>query len=134
MLKEMNRRYTRETYLEKVAALRARIPDIGAHLRRDRGFPGETAEEFEDTMTLIDAVRFDALFTFIFSPGAPPPPKWTTPSPRRRRRPTSSAGGAAGPDFRGKHAAYIGKTVRCLVDGKDDKASPPAPPATGWCA
>ena len=68
ILSQMNRRYTREQYLDKVRALRAVCPDIGLTSDIIVGFPGETLEEFEDTVSLIDEVRYDAAYTFIYSP------------------------------------------------------------------
>ncbi len=68
ILSLMNRRYTREHYIELVKKLRAVRPDVGLTSDIIVGFPGETAEEFEDTMNLVRLVRFDAAFTFIYSP------------------------------------------------------------------
>ena len=83
VLGAMNRRYTREQYLEKVAALRARLPDVVLTSDVIVGFPGETTPEFEDTLSLIEAVRFDALFTFLYSPRKGTPCLvYTSPSPR----------------------------------------------------
>ena len=68
VLKRMNRRYTRAHYLDLVRKLRAVCPDIGLTSDIIVGFPGETLEQFEDTMSLVREVRFDAAYTFIFSP------------------------------------------------------------------
>ena len=68
VLKAMNRVYDRAGYLDKVRRLRQAVPGVVITSDVIVGFPGETAEDFEQTMTLIDQVRFDALFTFIFSP------------------------------------------------------------------
>lgn len=68
MLKAMNRRYTREWYLDRVAALRAAMPDIGLTTDLIVAFPGETEEQFEETLSLVNEVRFDSAFTFIYSP------------------------------------------------------------------
>ena len=68
VLKEMNRRYTREDYLTLVSKIRAAVPDIALTSDVIVGFPGETEEEFYDTLSLIREVRFDNLFTFIYSP------------------------------------------------------------------
>lgn len=67
VLKEMNRKYTREDYLTLVAKIRAAVPDIALTSDVIVGFPGETEEEFYDTLSLIKEVRFDNLFTFIYS-------------------------------------------------------------------
>lgn len=68
ILAQMNRRYTREQYLDRVRALRAVCPNIGLTSDIIVGFPGETLEEFEDTVSLVDEVRYDAAYTFIYSP------------------------------------------------------------------
>lgn len=68
VLKEMNRRYTREGYLELIRYAREKMPDISLTSDVIVGFPGETEEEFKDTLSLISEVGFTSLFTFIFSP------------------------------------------------------------------
>ena len=68
ILRRMNRRYTREHYLELVEKLRAVCPDIGLTSDIIVGFPGETPAQFEETLSLVRQVRFDAAYTFIFSP------------------------------------------------------------------
>ena len=68
VLKAMNRRYTREQYLGLVEYARRVIPDISFTSDVIVGFPGETREEFEDTLSLVKEVEFTSLFTFIFSP------------------------------------------------------------------
>jgi tRNA-2-methylthio-N6-dimethylallyladenosine synthase len=68
VLKEMNRGYTREQYLELVNYARRVIPDIAFTSDVIVGFPGETREDFEQTVSLIREVEFVSLFTFIFSP------------------------------------------------------------------
>ncbi len=67
VLERMNRKYTRESYLEKIAKLRAVCPDIALSTDIIVGFPGESDEEFEDTMELVRRVRFDSAFTFLYS-------------------------------------------------------------------
>ena len=68
ILQSMNRRYTREKYLERVASLRAKVPDISLTTDLIVGYPGETEEEFEDTCSLVQQVGYDSAFTFIYSP------------------------------------------------------------------
>ncbi len=68
ILKEMNRRYTREHYIELIHKLRKVSPEIGITSDIIVGFPGETLSEFEDTVSLVDEVRYDAAYTFIYSP------------------------------------------------------------------
>jgi tRNA-2-methylthio-N6-dimethylallyladenosine synthase len=64
----MLRRYTREGYMECVARLRAAIPDLALTTDIIVGFPGETDEDFEETLSAVREARFDDAFTFIFSP------------------------------------------------------------------
>ena len=68
ILKKMNRHYTRKQYLDRVTRLRTAIPDIGLSTDIIVSFPGETEEQFQDTMSLVNEVRFDSAFTFIYSP------------------------------------------------------------------
>ncbi len=68
VLKAMNRHYTREQYLELIRYARRVIPDISFTSDVIVGFPGETREDFEETLSLIREVGFTSLFTFIFSP------------------------------------------------------------------
>jgi len=67
-LKRMLRRYTREGYMDCVARLRAAIPDLALTTDIIVGFPGETEEEFEETLSAVREASFDDAFTFIFSP------------------------------------------------------------------
>lgn len=70
ILKRMNRHYDREKYLSLVRRLRAVRPDIGLTTDVIVGFPGETEAQFEDTLSLVREVRYDAAYTFIYSPRA----------------------------------------------------------------
>lgn len=68
VLKDMNRRYTREHYLELIAKLRDKMPNIGITTDLMVGFPTETEEDFADTMDIVNTVRYSNAFTFIYSP------------------------------------------------------------------
>ncbi len=68
ILRRMNRRYTREQYLDKVRKLRAAVPGIGLTTDIIVGFPGETEEQFLDTLSIVEEVGYDSAFTFIYSP------------------------------------------------------------------
>ena len=119
VLGAMNRRYTREQYLEKVAALRARLPDVVLTSDVIVGFPGETTPEFEDTLSLMEEVRFDALFTFIYSPRKGTPAA-ELPDPLTREEKSASFDRLVEAQNRislEKHRAYIGTVQRCLIDG-----------------
>ncbi|MGN0456760.1 MAG: tRNA (N6-isopentenyl adenosine(37)-C2)-methylthiotransferase MiaB [Acutalibacteraceae bacterium] len=67
ILKQMNRRYTREKYLEIVNYAKEKIPNVSLTSDIIVGFPGETEEDFQDTLSLIEEVGFTSLFTFIYS-------------------------------------------------------------------
>ena len=121
VLKAMNRHYDRETYLEKVNYAKAVMPDLVLTSDVIVGFPGETEEEFEETVSLIQQVHYDSLFTFIFSPRTgTPAAKMEDPTPkeeknRRFDRLCQVQNGISEEIHRG----YIGSIQRCLVDGKD---------------
>ena len=67
VLKDMNRRYTKEDYLALVEKIKTAIPDISLTTDIIVGFPTETEEDFEDTIDVVRRVRFDSAFTFIYS-------------------------------------------------------------------
>ena len=68
VLRLMNRTYTRQWYVDSVNRLRDAMPDIAVSSDIIVGFPGETEEDFERTMTLVDEVEFESSFSFLFSP------------------------------------------------------------------
>ena len=119
VLAAMNRRHTREQYLEKIRALKALFPDVVLTSDVIVGFPGETTAEFEDTLKVLEEVRFDALFTFIFSPRpGTPAARMDDPMPREEKLANFNRLTALQDQIsEEKHRAYIGKTVRCLIDG-----------------
>ena len=123
VLKAMNRNYTAEKYLEKVKLARQYMPDLVITTDIIVGFPGETDEEFEDTVRLCDAVGYDAMFTFIYSkrvgtPAAAMPDAATREDKQRRFDRLLEAANRVSAQ---KHAEYEGKTVRVLVDGETGK-------------
>jgi len=73
VLSDMNRHYTREQYLEKMAKVKEKIPNITLTTDIIVGFPTETKEDFEDTLSILEEVRYDSIFSFIYSkrPGTP---------------------------------------------------------------
>ncbi|MDR1246339.1 MAG: tRNA (N6-isopentenyl adenosine(37)-C2)-methylthiotransferase MiaB [Clostridiales Family XIII bacterium] len=68
VLARMNRRYTKDEYIGLIDRLRAAAPDIAVTTDLIVGFPGETETDFEETMELIERIRFDSAFTFLYSP------------------------------------------------------------------
>ena len=120
VLKEMNRRYTRAQYLELVNYAKSVMPDIVLTSDVIIGFPGETEAEAMDTVSLVDEVGFDALFTFIYSP-RPGTKAAAMPDPATKEEKQVwfdrllAVQNAKSAEI---HAGYIGRTVRVLVDGR----------------
>ena len=122
VLAAMNRKYTRAEYLAKVRALRSRIPDVVLTSDVIVGFPGESTAEFEDTLSLIEEVRFDALFTFIYSPRKGTPAA-SMPDPLPKEEKSANFDRLVEVQNRislEKHQAYVGTVQRCLVDALSD--------------
>ena len=127
ILKAMHRPYSRQGYLDLVACARAAMPDLVLTSDVIIGFPGETEAEAMDTVSLVEEVKFDALFTFIFSPRpGTPAAEMDDPVPRAEKQKwfdrlldVQNAYSAE------KHAGYVGKTLRVLIDGESDDADYP---------
>ena len=121
VLKAMNRHYDRETYLKKVNYAKSVMPDLVLTSDVIVGFPGETEEEFEETISLIEAVHYDSLFTFIFSPRpGTPASKMEDLTPKEEKSRRFDRLCAVQNEISVQiHENYIGRTMRCLVDGKD---------------
>ena len=120
ILKLMNRSYNREKYLHQVALAKRYMPDLVLTTDIIVGFPGETDEDFEDTISLCEEVRYDAMFTFIYSkrvgtPAASMPDPYTREQKQKHfDRLTEVSNRISGE----KHKEYEGKTLRVLVDGE----------------
>ena len=127
VLRAMNRPYTRAGYLELINYARKAMPDLVLTSDIIIGFPGETEAEAMDTVRLVNEVRFDALFTFIFSPRpGTPAAKLDDPTPREEKQKWFDAlCNAQNAISAEKHAAYIGRAVRVLVEGESDDADWP---------
>ncbi len=121
VLKAMNRHYDRETYLEKVNYAKCLMPNLVLTSDVIVGFPGETEEEFEETISLIEQVRYDSLFTFIFSPRpGTPAASMDDPTPKEEKNRRFDRLCAVQNGISEElHKEYIGKTMRCLIDGTD---------------
>lgn len=120
VLKAMNRSYDSQKYLSLVDMARKYMPDIVLTTDIIVGFPGETDEEFEDTIKVIERVRYDAMFTFIYSkregtPAATMPDGATRADKQVRFDKLLSVANRISEE---KHAEYLGKTLRVLVDGE----------------
>ena len=124
VLKAMTRHYDREKYLELVNYAKSVMPELVLTSDVIVGFPGETEEEFEETISLIEQVGYDALFTFIFSPRKGTPAasmEDSTPKEEKNRR-FDRLCQVQNSISEKIHQQYIGKTLRCLVDGTDKDA------------
>ena len=119
VLKRMNRKYTKEDYLLLVEKLRAAVPEIAITTDIIVGFPGETEEDFEETMDLVRQVRFDSAFTFLYSiRKGTPAEKYTDQVPeadkhRRFNRLVDEMNKITGEI----NKTYEGKVVDILVEG-----------------
>ena len=123
VLKAMNRSYSRAKYLEEVALARQYMPDLVLTTDIIVGFPGETEEEFAETLSLCEEVRFDAMFTFIYSkrvgtPAASMPDPYTRADKQRHFDQLMEVANRISGE---KHREYEGRTLRVLVDGETGK-------------
>lgn len=120
ILKQMNRGYTREHYLELIDYVKEKLPDVALTSDIIVGFPGETYEDFRETISLIEQVGYDSLFTFIYSPR-----KGT----KAAEMPDPISAEEKGKWFRelldvqqnigcSSYKDYIGKTLRVLCEGE----------------
>ena len=120
ILKVMNRVYTAEKYLRQAELARHYMPDLVLTTDIIVGFPGETEEEFEDTLRLCEQVRFDAMFTFIYSkrrgtPAANMPDPYTREQKQVHFDRLMELSNRISAE---KHRSYEGQTLRVLVDGE----------------
>ena len=120
VLKAMNRGYTREQYLEKVRQAREAMPDIVLTSDIIIGFPGETEAEAMETVSLVEEVGYDALFTFLYSPRpGTPAARLPDPVPRAEKQVWFDKLLEVQNRISGQlHRGYVGRTVRVLVDGE----------------
>ena len=124
VLRAMNRPYDRAKYLELITYARKVMPELVLTSDVIIGFPGETEAEAMETVALVEQVRFDALFTFIFSPRpGTPAAKMDDPVPREEKQKwfdrLCDTQNRISEEL---HAAYVGRSLRCLVDGEGDDA------------
>ena len=123
VLRRMNRCYNSEKYLGLVELARSYIPDLVITTDIIVGFPNESDEEFEDTIRLCEKVRYDAMFTFIYSkrkgtPAAEMPDPYAREEKQKHFDRLMDVSNRISAE---KHKEYEGKTVRVLVDGETGK-------------
>ena len=122
VLRAMNRPYDRAKYLDLITYARKVMPDLVLTSDVIIGFPGETEAEAMETVALVEEVRFDALFTFIFSPRpGTPAARMDDPVPRSEKQKwfdrLCDTQNRISEEI---HAGYVGSTLRCLIDGQSD--------------
>ena len=118
ILKEMNRKYTSAEYLEKIALLKERVPDVSITSDIIVGFPGETEEDFAATLDVLEKVRYDMVFSFIYSPRSGTPaakmenqiPHEVSTERMTRLLETDSR------ISKERNERFVGRTVRVLVE------------------
>ncbi len=123
VLKNMNRGYTREDYLKIVSLLREMVPEISLSTDIIVGFPGETDEDFQETLSLVEEIRFSNIFSFRYSPRpltSASKRKETVSLPEKRRRLIELQ------DLQKRiqlelHNGLIGKKMKVLCSGKSKK-------------
>ena len=123
ILKLMGRRYTREEYIALFNKIKEKIKNVSITTDIIVGFPGETEEDFEETLSLVDECKFDSAFTFIFSPREGTPAsrmadKVTIEEKENRLRRLNELVNKYSLE---KNKEYVGKIVKVLIEGKSDK-------------
>ena len=123
ILKVMNRNYDSAKYIRQAELARRYMPDLVITTDIIVGFPGETEEDFEDTIKLCEKVRFDAMFTFIYSkrvgtPAASMPDPYTREDKQKHFDRLMEVSNRISAE---KHKEYEGKSFRVLVDGETGK-------------
>src|SRR5690625_1010804 len=125
ILRRMNRKYTRESFLELVGKIRAAIPNVTLTTDIIVGFPNETEEQFEETMTLMEEVGFESAYTFIYSPREGTPAaamKDNIPMEVKRER-LQRLNDLVNKQSAESMKAYKNQVVKVLVEGESKKDS-----------
>lgn len=122
VLSAMNRRYTREKYLEKALEIKSLVPDITMTTDIICGFPTETEKEFLETVDIIKQVEFDMIFTFLYSPRpGTPAAKMEDQIPHEEKVRRFELLSSVQNDIADKlNEKYIGKTVRVLCETNEN--------------
>ena len=120
VLKEMNRKYTKEQYLQLVEKMKERIPNLTLSTDIIVGFPGETEEEFEDTLDVVDKVKFEQVYMFIYSRRVGTPgDKMTNQIPEEiKHKRFDRLKALVESQISENNQKYVGTTQKVLVEGK----------------
>lgn len=123
VLRRMNRKYTRESYLELVRKIRESMPNATLTTDIIVGFPNETEEQFEETMTLMEEVGFEAAYTFIYSPreGTPAAARQDDVPMDVKKERLYRLNELVNKQSAQSMKSYQGKTVKVLVEGESKK-------------
>jgi tRNA-2-methylthio-N6-dimethylallyladenosine synthase len=120
ILKAMRRTYDRGRYLDRVALIREHVPDVSLSTDIIVGFPGESEEDFRETLEVVDEVRYDSAFTFVFSPrrgtAAASIEEGTVPHPVKVER-MERLVALVQQHARERAQRFVGRTVEVLVEG-----------------
>jgi len=119
VLKKMNRHYTKETYLEKLQQLRSIVPGISVTTDIIVGFPGETDEDFLDTLDLVEKAKFEGAFTFVYSPreGTPAAKFEDKLDPQIKKERLYKLNELVNQGYLEGNQRFLGSIVEVLVDG-----------------
>ncbi|GGP12507.1 tRNA (N6-isopentenyl adenosine(37)-C2)-methylthiotransferase MiaB [Oceanobacillus neutriphilus] len=123
ILKKMNRKYTREEYLELVRKIRKAMPNATLTTDIIVGFPNETEEQFEETMTLMEEVGFEAAYTYIYSPreGTPAARKKDDVPEEVKKQRLYRLNELVNKQSAETMKTYQGEVVKVLVEGESKK-------------
>lgn len=123
ILKLMGRRYTKEEYLSLYNKIKTRVPNVAITTDIIVGFPGESEEDFEETLRVVNECKYDGAFTFIFSPREGTPALLLedfTPLEEKESR-LHRLNEVINSHSLSANQKYVGKTIKVLVNGKSDK-------------
>ncbi len=125
VLKRMNRGYTREEFIDKALMIKETIPGVSFSSDIIVGFPGETEEQFEETLSLLDIVQFESLYSFMYSPrpftkAAKFEDQLSEKEKSARLHRLFDYHGAIATELSKK---YVGKTLKVLVENQDEKTN-----------
>ena len=123
ILKLMGRRYTREEYIELFNKIKEKIKNVSITTDIIVGFPGETEEDFNDTLSIVNECKFDSAFTFIFSPreGTPAANMEDNVSIKEKENRLHRLNELINKYSLEKNKEYVSKNVSVLIEGKSDK-------------
>ena len=123
ILKLMGRRYTRDEYIALFNKIKGKIKNVSITTDIIVGFPGETEDDFEETLSLVDKCKFDSAFTFIFSPreGTPASKMDDKVTIEEKENRLHRLNELVNKYSLEKNKEYVGKIVKVLIEGKSDK-------------